>query len=1409
MARDTSNTLGINRSTFSLGRSLLRLSALGLILVAATAGAWAQDCNNNGIDDACDLDCGSPGGGCDVPGCGLAADCDGNGVPDSCDLADFADGCSFTEVLDSNGTTASDATFTGPPDDVYFGLGGQQVTYRFDCGFIYDGPGGDLNVYEVDFGSAEFGAVDVLVSADGVNFTSIRESAHAAAVIPGDELHGSTNFARSYDIGYAGLSTVRYVRLDGNGTGPSGTSSGFDLDAIGVIHRLGLDCDSSGTLDSCEPLADCDADGAPDACTVSLGAALDCNTNGIPDQCDAGGTSNDCDGDSVPDECQADCDLSGTPDTCDTAGGVDDCNANIRPDSCDLASAGPGYAETSPEFQPYGGNASQSWTVPAAFAANGSVTLTVRALSDLDATTEYVEIELNGVPLGRLFEGGGNNCSESVANLIIDADTFNSAVAGGDAVFQFTSPSAVNRGECGSSRIQADLSYEAIVDCNSNGTVDGCDIAAGADDVNLNGLPDECEPDCNGNGTPDDYDVSQGISPDCNGNGLPDSCDIAAATSDDCDLDGTPDECQPDCNGNGVADVCDISGGTSDDCDGNSVPDSCELDAQGAACDFGSIVIENSTGGDDAAFLGAPDGDFWGIGGQIVTWEWTCGWIVDGPGADLTLYEVSSGGQEFDQVQLLVSDDGVNYVDISGAARAGQRIPGDQAHGGIAFRRSYDLAGSGLDAVRFVRINGSGSGSGGSSSGFDLDAVGAIHLLRGDCDGSGTLDVCEPLADCDADGFPDACEVTLIEGEDCNANAVPDSCDLGGTSSDCDLNGVPDECQPDCDGNSVADSCDLTSGATDCNGNGRPDSCDLTQSPVLEGSADLAPTGDAFPQSFTLQGPPPASAAVAVRVTALADLASTGEYYDIELNGTVVGRVFDSGGQDCVQVESIFNVDAELYNGLVAGTDATFTAAAQGVDPWLCAGSFVRIELDYLPVLDCDGNTQLDRCDISGGADDCEPDGIPDTCEPDCDGNGVNDECDIRDFIVPDCNDNEVPDSCDLAAATSDDCDADGVPDECPTCPPVEVVYIMDTSSSMNDEGAALCDSIAAIDAELQAELGAIQSEALGITEAGTGVFNCLTDSVANRYGTAVPGDPPANNTVLGSCPGGNEVGIEDWGRAVSVVAGTKAWGADSVRVVIPISDEGPWCGDPVTDPGVDRDSINHASRVSVDNAVIVSPITGSGSSGAVIGMAQDLASATGGVAQESTVPDQDLADAIKQQILDACASFSDCNGNARPDSCDLLDGLSDDCDLNDQPDECQPDCNVNGIADPCDISAGTSLDDNANTVPDECERVVLTLAALDLEWTEIVGALGYDVIRGDLDGLLSTGGNFSTSVESCLANDTVNRTWPHGADPLPGAAWFYLVRGELASGALTYDVIGGQVAPRDASIEASPNACP
>jgi hypothetical protein len=288
----------------------------------------------------------------------------------------------------------------------------------------------------------------------------------------------------------------------------------------------------------------------------------------------------------------------------------------------------------------------------------------------------------------------------------------------------------------------------------------------------------------------------------------------------------------------------------------------------------------------------------------------------------------------------------------------------------------------------------------------------------------------------------------------------------------------------------------------------------------------------------------------------------------------------------------------------------------------------------------------------------------------DCDSNGVTDICDIAAGVI-DCDDDRIPDACELAADPGLDCNNDGVLDECPACGDMDIIFIMDTSASMEDEGTLLCHQLDALIVELAAAGLNLNVSLLGIDSTGSSVFSCLTGTVVGAYGTTVPGNPPAGNEILAACPGGNEVGSEDWGRAVSVTAANHAWATGAVRVIVPLFDEGPWCGNPVTDPGVDRDSIDHAITIASQHDVIVSPVTGSGSSASVINMATDLAVPTGGEVHSSSNSATELFEGLTNAITSACEQIYDCDDDGQPDSCQLDAGTATDCDENGRLDSC------------------------------------------------------------------------------------------------------------------------------------------
>ena len=207
------------------------------------------------------------------------------------------------------------------------------------------------------------------------------------------------------------------------------------------------------------------------------------------------------------------------------------------------------------------------------------------------------------------------------------------------------------------------------------------------------------------------------------------------------------------------------------------------------------------------------------------------------------------------------------------------------------------------------------------------------------------------------------------------------------------------------------------------------------------------------------------------------------------------------------------------------------------------------------------------------------------------------------------------------------------------TCPPVEIVFIMDTSGSMRDEAVALCNSIGQLVTDLQGLGISVTPRILGITEApADNFFFCLTGSVVGLFGGEVPGKGS-------SCLFPNTISAyESWGPATAIVADRFPWMEGSTRLVVPISDEGPCDGSRPSgcnDPGDDRDSVQSAITAALGKSVIVSPLAGTGSDACVLNLGIALANGTSGVALQSLNPALDLSNSITQIILDRC-SFDD-----------------------------------------------------------------------------------------------------------------------------------------------------------------------
>ncbi len=321
-------------------------------------------------------------------------------------------------------------------------------------------------------------------------------------------------------------------------------------------------------------------------------------------------------------------------------------------------------------------------------------------------------------------------------------------------------------------------------------------------------------------------------------------------------------------------------------------------------------------------------------------------------------------------------------------------------------------------------------------------------------------------------------------------------------------------------------------------------------------------------------------------------------------------------------------------------------------------------------------------------------------CAPslgDCDANGISDTCDLELHPERDCDANQQLDSCELAAGAPD-CDSNGILDSCPSCSSLELVFVIDTSSSMVDEGQSLCSEFLAVKDNLASSGIQVQTRILSLNGSASPSFPCIQQSVDGLLGTDVPGTPAPEIEVFGACPGGNEVQSEDWGRGVAMVAGTYQWTPGSRRIIIPLFDEGAWCGDPLT--ADDTTALDHAILMAQTEDVVVYPITGDGTDAAVVSQADTLASSTGGTRFASTGSNSGLSSILQALSTDECNLLWDCNGSAAPDACEINDLLIDDCDGDGKPDS----CSVVGLADgfddgscPIDGSCGDSDGDTCD----------------------------------------------------------------------------------------------------------------
>ena len=410
------------------------------------------DCNGNGVPDECDIaigisaDCNENDipDGCEVTA-GTAADCDDNGVLDECDLIIGAcrdcNGNGIPDVCDVGQHTSADCNQNGVPDECEVDSAiGLAAQYFDDHELAGDSRGRLDSAVEFHWGMGS----PWVTAGFGSDWFSIRWSGFVQTVGAGDY-----TFYTWTDDG---------VRL-------------------WVGNELIIDhweeqppTEHAGTL------------------TLAANTAYPV----VMEYFDSGG-------DAVAELRWQPPGLSKTVIPAERLFPGRDCDGNGRLDSCDF---NPNFEIWSAALSPLGGEP-QSFTVADPFDAADDVLLTFVAVGDLKFTEENVAVELNGVPVGTIYDdahGPFFSCTPDQMDWVaVPAEMFNTLKAGGDVTVTMTPSSQIHPAACGGANfIQVGVSYVGVVpdnDCNENGVPDACDIASGDSvDADGDGRPDECAP---------------------------------------------------------------------------------------------------------------------------------------------------------------------------------------------------------------------------------------------------------------------------------------------------------------------------------------------------------------------------------------------------------------------------------------------------------------------------------------------------------------------------------------------------------------------------------------------------------------------------------------------------------------------------------------------------------------------------------------------------------------------------------------------------------------------------------------------------------------------------------------------------------------------------------------------------
>lgn len=1247
-------------------RSLLNhvrfIVVVGALIAIPSAGrVGATDCNNNGIEDACDISCGPDGDPCQVPGCGMRPDCNGNGIPDECDF-DQGPSVFFDDVPTStidpskwsvNVGAATIGFFVSPPlslalnstdrlESVAIDLSGRiagRVRFSWRT-FLTEGSDRlDLEYWN----GSQWNLILRLFG--GSNSPFWQES---TTVLPLDAFHAGFKFRfvggnnQSDDVWAIDDISVFLPSSDCNSNGLLDDCESEDCntngipDTVDICSGTSVDCDQDGVPDECE-LEDCDTNGVPDIEDTCGGLVPDCNGNFVPDSCDvASGASDDCNSNGVPDECDPDCNNNGIPDDCDIAAMTSqDCDLSGTPDECETGMVvARDQCDDAMRVIP-----GVIYTGTTASATPGGSCTCGNSNSARDVWYKYVPLTDGGVlialcnsqydtVLSLHSECPGDISNEVACNHIGCSygtpggrSVLSAQVSGGSEYWIRISG---NNGASGNFEMVLDGPMSYLPDCDESGTPDSCQ--PGGIDCNANGILDWCAYDhtylaASDRLSPLDKDHPQSFTVVAPPIARSDVA-IKVVGASNLILNGT--YVAVDLNGVPIGSVF---GGTTD-CSirvqtlvvterkwndailagsgnvlVNLTPTSLVMPICPSSFIQFTVTYQSDTDCDDN---GVPD---------------SCD--LDGAGE----LDCNANGR-LDQCEL--PTDGPAAEDCENARAV---IPGVVYTGTLDLTTSGGLSSCGPQNGRDVWYRYSPAENGTAIISLCGSSFATRLAVHTGCPATpqNTIQCNTVPSDSNAQCGNGSRIVLNVTGGESYVIRV-----MGGAGEVEDyrfqLFGPPSSVD-DCNSNGMPDSCDIADMTSiDCNSNGIPDECDLIPSADW---ADNCEDAELIVPGVTYYG----STVTATSAEILGcDFVNSDVWYRY--------IPIESGSMNVSLCGSLFDTTLSVYNSCPNSADSILicmddscekqsdiTVSVIGMrEYWIRISGHnaqkgeYQLNLSGPPTFgpDCNGNGVPDACDIASNTSlDCNSNGFPDECEPDCDADGVPDSCELSLGLESDCNANGIPDSCDLSTGFSVDCNSNGIPDECdigkvrmtsPVLAPIGDGYSQ--NFTFPSPPAAIGD--VKITMELLAHLSGVGPMRLW-----------LNGTEAASAGTQV-------------CPG-------------PAMEFESTLSGDVFNAIV---------------AGGDAD-FRISSGISFDPYVCGAPTY-----------------------------------AIVTLEYATAATSLDCNDNGVPDECDLVSG-STDCNANSVPDECEPDCNGNGIADACEVPPiGSQPDCDSNGIPDDCQLV-------------------------------------------------------------------------------------------------------